>query len=88
MPRSTSGFGKGRPSRRRRSWRDDPATERQKELIDELDLGYSTKAIEELTKGQAKDILDEHFDNEDEEHVPDAFEVWENMNARDRKREW
>ena len=89
MPRSTSSFGRGRGGGpKKRSWRDDPATYKQKELIEELDLGYSLKAIDELTKGEAKDILDEHFENDEEESVPDTFEMWENLNERDRNRDW
>jgi len=43
-------------------WRKRPITQRQREMIDELDLGYTSKALDELTQGEASDIIQEELD--------------------------
>jgi hypothetical protein len=65
------GFGKSR-GRGRSSSSPPPATDRQKELIDELDLGYTKPALDALTMADASAIIDEELERRRE-----AGESWD-----------
>jgi len=56
------------------AWRNDSITQKQIDLIDKLDLGYTLSYIEGLTKGEASDIIDEHMGDEDDS-IPDSYDV-------------
>ncbi len=60
-----AGFRSGRPIAPRIPQRR-MATQRQKEAIEEMDLGYTTPALDKLTLDEASAIIQEVIDQRDE----------------------